>query len=279
VLVVGASGRLGGRIARLLLRRGERVTVLARPTSDLGDLEARGAVALPGDLCDPGSLIDACALAGAVVVTATAARRDPPDTPRVVDDEGVRSLIDAAVLTGVRRFVLVSADIARPDSSHAFLRAKASAERHLRASSLDFTILAPDMFMESWVGAVVTEPADRGDAVVLVDGAPAHAFVSETDVASIADAVLGARWTIGRRLPVGGPEVLGWDDVVGQYALRRGRPVDVQRLTPAEARARPGPSAMLLEPAQAPPALMRLTADRLGVPLTSLADFLGLLAR
>jgi len=274
-LVVGASGRLGGRIARLLLAGGTQVRILARPGSNVDDLVDLGAQRVAGDLRDPASLGRACAGAGAVVVTANAARRAAPDTPGAVDDAGVRALADAAVEAGAHRFVHVSADVARIDSPHEFLRAKASAELHLSGSGLAWTILAPDMFMESWITAIVLGPAEAGDPVPLVDDAPPHAFVSEVDVAATAVAALRAQWTFGERLAVGGPEVLAWEDVVDRCARALRRPIEVRRLTMADARELTESGlAMLLLSGRTPPQRMRETADRLGVPLTTLSDFL-----
>jgi len=64
--------------------------------------------------------------------------------------------------------------------------------------------------------------------------APAHACVSEDDVATIAVAALRARWTIGERLPINGPEVLSWDEVVDQCGreTRPGRLAGVGRDPP-----------------------------------------------
>jgi nucleoside-diphosphate-sugar epimerase len=61
VLVTGASGFLGGRLAEVLISAGEQVTVLARSTSDLSHLSASPPHALRivrGDLTDSESLQD-----------------------------------------------------------------------------------------------------------------------------------------------------------------------------------------------------------------------------
>lgn len=55
-VVTGASGFLGGRLAQILAARGDEVTVLARPTSDLRHLEGVPVQVAEGDLRDPASL-------------------------------------------------------------------------------------------------------------------------------------------------------------------------------------------------------------------------------
>lgn len=62
VLVTGASGFLGGRLAEMLISEGEQVTVLARSTSDLSHLSAMPPGRLrivQGDLTDYESLLNA----------------------------------------------------------------------------------------------------------------------------------------------------------------------------------------------------------------------------
>ena len=49
VLVTGASGFLGGRLAQILVDRGEAVRVLARPASDLRHLDGLPVEVVRGD--------------------------------------------------------------------------------------------------------------------------------------------------------------------------------------------------------------------------------------
>jgi NADH dehydrogenase len=101
ILIVGATGKLGGRIARELLSRGLKVRALVRPASAAGALQRLGAEIVIGDLKDPASLLAACAGADTVITTANTARRGGADTVDTVDRTGSRALIDAARATGV----------------------------------------------------------------------------------------------------------------------------------------------------------------------------------
>ena len=56
ILVVGASGDLGGRVVDALLARGTRVRALVREGTDPGRLAAKGVEIARGNMLDPPSL-------------------------------------------------------------------------------------------------------------------------------------------------------------------------------------------------------------------------------
>jgi uncharacterized protein YbjT (DUF2867 family) len=236
ILVAGATGDLGGRIAGLLLDASAPVRVLVRTPEAARAWTRRGAEARQGDLSEPASLDAACAGVSVVVTTANSAARGGKDTPRSVDLEGNRSLIDAAKRAGVGRFVFVSALIADPESPDPFLRAKGRTELYLRESGLQHSILAPDMFMEVWLQMVVGGPALRGEPVVLVgEGARKHSFISAGDVARIAaEIALDTGSAVPSYLPLGGPQALSWTEAVAicERVLRRS--LRVERVAPGE---------------------------------------------
>ena len=80
VLLVGATGRLGSRIARELLSKGTGVRALCRPSSGYAALQRLGAEIVFGDLRDAASLDAACVGIDTVVTTANTARRSGDDT-------------------------------------------------------------------------------------------------------------------------------------------------------------------------------------------------------
>jgi NADH dehydrogenase len=235
ILVVGATGDVGGNIARRLLERQNSVRVLVREGSNYAPLIEAGAEAAIGDLKDSSSLGPACAGIETVVTTANSAKRGGEDNPQTVDTEGNRNLIEAAEQAGVRQFVFVSANGADPESPSEFLRAKGLTEQRCRRSSMTHTILLPDVYMDIWVPMVVGMPLAQGRPVTLVgDGSKRHSFVFSHDVAAYGAAVIGHPEANDRTMPIGGPEALSWREVVETYERELGRSIPVETVSPGE---------------------------------------------
>jgi len=235
VLLIGGTGKLGGRVARELLSKGVKVRALCRPTSGHAALRRMGAEIVSGDLKDLESLSRACAGADTVVTTANSARRAAPDTVDSVDLTGTRSLIDAAAAAGVGHFVYTSLYGASAEAPSPFVAAKARNEAHLRAAGMTWTILAPNAFMDAWPGAVVGAPALAGREVIIVgEGRRRHAYIAEHDVAQFAVASVLMPAAHNRHLPLGGPAAVSWRDVVANYERVLARPVPVRFVKPGE---------------------------------------------
>jgi nucleoside-diphosphate-sugar epimerase len=110
-LVTGATGFLGSHIADRLIKRGDSVRALVRPTSDTSYLESREAELVVGDITEPETL--AAALAGVDVVYHTAAHVSdwgPWGDFKQITVEGTRNMLRAAANAGVGRFLHVSSD-------------------------------------------------------------------------------------------------------------------------------------------------------------------------
>ncbi|MGI9190140.1 MAG: SDR family oxidoreductase [Longimicrobiaceae bacterium] len=235
ILVVGATGQLGGMITRLLRSQGEDVRVLVRGDSDYAGLEAAGAEPVQGDLKDAGSLVRACDGVERVITTANSARRGGKDNVQAVEIEGNRNLINAAARADVEQFVFVSAFGAQPHSPSEFARGKAEAERYLRGSGVPYTILKANVFMEVWIGMIVAAPVQERRAVTVVgEGLRKHSFVSIQDVASFAVAVLRQPQALNRTLAIGGPEPISWRDIVQLAEQMIGREIPLRHVAPGE---------------------------------------------
>ena len=245
ILVVGATGQLGGMITRRLLEDDREVRILVRensPSETLAaqgratsalDLVGLGAQRVYGDLRDRASLDRALRGIDTVVTTANAASRES-DTFEEVDLRGTRSLIDAAVEAGVEHFVYVSVSDTEIGHPNPLIDAKARNEAHLKESGLTYTILKPGLFMEVWIGAIVGVPLQAGGPVTLVGaGDRRQAFVSIHDVAAYAVAAVDHPAARNAEILIGGANA-SWNEAVAAVGEVIGRPLDVRYVAPGE---------------------------------------------
>ena len=228
ILVVGATGYLGGMIAHRLLERGDEVRIAVRPNSDFSQLVDLGAEAVPADLKEPDSLAAACAGVEVVITTANSAQRGGEDTTETVDLIGNRNLIEAAGATGVRQFIFVSAYQADVSHPMPFLQAKARTEEALRVGAMDHTILAPHIFMDVWIPMIIGDSLRQNRPVWLVgSGERRHSFIAVSDVAEFALAAIGNQAARNRRIPLGGPAAISWRDIIALVETQFGQPIAV----------------------------------------------------
>ena len=237
ILVAGATGVLGSEIARRLLARGEKVRAMVRATSNPGavdQLRKAGAEIVVGDLKDPSSLGPACAGVDGVITGVTAiTTAKEGDSFDATDGEGNKALISAARKAGVRKFVLVSFDTElSPDCPLA--RAKRSAEEHLKKSGLDYTILHPSLFFESWMGPMLFADPSTGTAKIYGKGEKKIRYIAVADVAELAVQSLTRPTASRATIPFGGPEEISQRDAVEMVEEAFGKKFSVTQV-PEEA--------------------------------------------
>jgi uncharacterized protein YbjT (DUF2867 family) len=237
ILVVGATGTLGGRIARGLLELGKDVRILVRepsPSAELAQigmatsadsLTSAGAQAITADLTDRHSLDAACAGIDTVITTAAATKRD--GNIEAVDLEGTLNLVDAATKAGVRHFIYTSASGAAVGHPIPLFHIKGTCEQAVKDSGLRWTILQPSIFPEVWAGMVIGIPLNAGQPITLVGKANhRHSFVSEADVAAFAIAAVDNEAAENSCLEIGGPSYT-WSEVVAETGKVMGRTLPV----------------------------------------------------
>ena len=151
ITIIGGHGKVALLTAPLLASAGREVTSLIRNPDHADDVTASGARPVVADVEQLSTDALAELLRGQdVVIWSAGAGGGNPERTRAVDrDAAIRSM-DAAVLAGVRRYLMVSYYGSRPDHGvppdNPFVHyadAKATADEHLRGSELDWTILAP----------------------------------------------------------------------------------------------------------------------------------------
>ncbi len=232
VLVVGATGMLGGRVCRLLLQRGEEVRGLVRPGTSPATrdaLSAAGVHTVAGDLERPDTLTSALYRVDTVVSTASSFPVDPrPDAIARVDRDGQVALVEAAGAAGVRRFVYLSFPpypIAFP-----FQDAKRAVEARLRSSNLEAVVLQPGKFMDVWFSPPLGFDVAAGHVRLYGGGTAPVSWVAVGDVAEVTAQAVRSPVAAGRTFAFGGPEALAQREVVrsvrgpvGSYVHGRGR--------------------------------------------------------
>ncbi|MCC7178488.1 MAG: NmrA family NAD(P)-binding protein [Acidobacteria bacterium] len=224
ISIIGATGMLGGDIARQLLAAGHHVVAVTRDPARAGALAAAGAEVRVADLADTGTLRAACRGADVVVAAAHAMLGRGRYRSERVDDEGHRALIDAARAEGVRRFVYTSVLGASPDHPVDFWRTKHGVEQCLKASGLSWTILRPAAFMEMHAHELIGKSIlAGGTATILGAGDRPMNFVAVRDVARVAARAAVDPSAAGRTIEVGGPENLTQNDVAALYGRLCGR--------------------------------------------------------
>ena len=211
VLIAGATGMVGGDVARILSSGGVAVRALVRSTSNaekIAALKGAGIEVVEGDLRDRASLDAACDGVDAVISTVSAMpfSWQEGNTIGDVDRNGTIGLIDAATAAGAKRFVYTSFPHP-PEPGFALGDAKAAAENHLRSSGIEHAILVANFFMEVWLSPAFGFDYLNHSATIYGDGTNRMSWVSHKDVARTAAEAVSNPKARNAVLPVGGPSI------------------------------------------------------------------------
>ena len=216
ILVVGATGLLGGEICRLVTQRGKPVRALVRGTSNpdrVAHLKSVGAEQVRGDLKDRPSLDAACRGASAVISTASSTvSRQEGDSIESVDRQGQLSLIAAAAAAGVKQFIMISFPSVETDCP--LQSAKRAVEERLQLSGMTYTILRPTFFTEVWLSPALGFDAPNATAQIYGGGQNKISWISFQDVAQFAVSALDNPRAKNAVVELGGPEALSPLEVV-----------------------------------------------------------------
>jgi uncharacterized protein YbjT (DUF2867 family) len=236
ILVVGSTGAVGASVVRRLAARGKAVAALVRdPASDKARaLEGQGAKLVKGDLKDPASLERALSGIDTVICTASSTMsRQEGDSLETVDGKGVQTLIDVAERRGVRRFIYVSFSRNFP-SDFPLAEYKRAAERRLEASRLDYTILLPSAFLETWLSPAVGFDAAGGKVRIYGDGTAKVSYIGLEDVAASVVASVDNPAASRQAIALGGPKAYSQLEVVDLVERATGRTLQREQMSGVE---------------------------------------------
>jgi nucleoside-diphosphate-sugar epimerase len=154
ILVTGGAGVVGSRLVKKLADRGNKVRVLALPgdpaIDNLRDIDCEVFV---GDVADPSTLAQVCNSVETVYHLAAIIITNDPARYRTVNVNGTRNMLNCALATGVKHFILVSSAAALDPASSPYAVSKKEAEAILLAQDkMQTTIVRPTLIYEQGGG-------------------------------------------------------------------------------------------------------------------------------
>lgn len=239
IAITGATGFVG----QSLLDRAKEAGIDVRALARKPQRKRKGVRWVAGDLGEKAALARLCKGAEAVIHVAGVVNAHDPAGFEDVNVAGTLNVIEAARKAGVPRFIFVSSLSAREPGLSAYGQSKARAEKLVRASGLDWTIVRPpaiygprdrEMFelFRSAKWGVVPVPKDGNASLIHVDDLARLLFallpggedvshrIFEPDDGkrggwSHFDLALAIGWAVGRR-----PRVIGLSRRTMELAAR-----------------------------------------------------------
>ncbi|MGR8008339.1 SDR family oxidoreductase [Streptomyces hypolithicus] len=212
--VTGASGQIGGRVARLLAGAGVAQRLIGRSAARLPDLP--GAVKAP-----PAAYGDVDAMRAALDGAGTLFLVSAHESADRVHEH--RTAVDAAVEAGIQRIVYVSFLGASPDATFTFGRDHWHTEQHIRSTGVAHTFLRDSFYQAAFPAMTGKDGLIRGPA-----GEGRVSAVAHEDIADAAAAVLLTEdhaVHAGATYDLTGPRALSLAEIAHELGRAAGRGV------------------------------------------------------
>lgn len=225
VLVAGATGYLGGFVAREAKARAYFVRALARSPGKLDDLRSSLDEIVRGEVTRPETLEGVCDGIDIVFSSIGITRQKDGLTFRDVDYQGNKNLLEVALRARVRKFVYVSVfngprlrHLEIVDAHEAFVD-------ELKASRIDYAVLRPTGYFSDM--GEFFKMARKGRVYLIGSGEKRANPIHGADLAvECVDAFDVTR----REIDVGGPDTLTWHEVAGLAFAAQSKPPRVTRV-------------------------------------------------
>jgi uncharacterized protein YbjT (DUF2867 family) len=206
IALIGATGMLGGPVARALIQAGNQVQLIARDVIRVKQRFPHVAV-VAGDLRDKSSLT--AALEGVdVVYLNLSIKQTEKKTDFHTEEEGLINLIGAARQAGVRRIAYLSSIVMRYQGMNGFdwwvFRVKQNAVRLIKESGIPYSIFYPSNFMDSLIGT-----QRMGRYILLVGRSPVQPwYIAAHDYGKQVARALSRAGTDNQEYVIQGPEAI-----------------------------------------------------------------------
>lgn len=229
IVIFGATGKVGSKVAEMLLNQGQSVRLVARDAAKLQPFAKRGAVVMAAPFADIDRLTEA--LTGAdVVLTMIPSNHIAPD---FIGEQ--RQAADAQVTairrSGVKNVVNLSSSGAHVIEGNGVLTALAEMEVKLnQLTGVNVLHLRPTFFMENAFYAIGLIK-DMGINGLPIDGDHAFPMIATKDVAAVLAEKLTNFTVVGKTvLPLLGPRDYTLRELTASLGMAIGQP-DLPYLT------------------------------------------------
>jgi len=202
-LLAGATGYLGGFIAKELLHRNMQMRLIVRNASKLDAGIGSDIEIFQGELTKPQTLENVCKDVEIVISTVGITRQKDGLTYMDVDYQANLNLLNEAKKAGVKKFIYVSVLNGEKLRHLKICEAKEKFVDELKQSGLDFTIIRPNGFFSDM--AEILEMAKKGKVYLFGDGRNKANPIHGADLAKI---TVDAIQKNEKEIEVGGPETL-----------------------------------------------------------------------
>lgn len=225
VFLAGGTGFVGSHLLKALLEKGHTVRLL---THKKGGLPENGVEQVEGDVTRPETFADQVRGCDATINLVGIIREYPGRgvTFERLHVEATRNLVQAALSSGVQRYIQMSALGARPGATANYHRSKFRAEEIVQSSGLDGTIFRPsivfgpqDAFVNLLAGYIRHYPA----VPVIGDGKYRLQPISADDVARCFTMALEMPETIGRTFELCGADRLAYIELLDTIGRALGK--------------------------------------------------------
>ena len=222
VLVAGATGYLGGFVAKEFKSRGHFVRVLARSPEKLDRMKDEIDEIVKGEITEPDSIKDICNGIDIVFSSVGITKQKSKLTWKDVDYQGNKNLLEVARKASVKKFIYVSV-FNGPNLLHLdIVKAHEDFVNELKASGMNYAIIRPNGYFSDM--DEFFNMAKKGRIFLIGRGDKRINPVHGADLAvTCVDALEGEK----EEIDVGGPQVLTYRKVAKLAFEACGKPIKI----------------------------------------------------
>ncbi|WP_339714768.1 SDR family oxidoreductase [uncultured Kriegella sp.] len=225
VLLAGATGYLGGFIAKELIARSISVKLIVRNIDMVADLASDSVEVVQGEVTRRETLNGQFDDVATVISTVGITRQKEGLSYMDVDYQANINLLEEAKKAGVKKFIYISVINGPLHRDLKMLEAKEAFVDALKCSGLDYTVIRPNGFFSDMRDFL--KMAEKGSVYLFGNGSQKINPIHGKDLAVVCvDAIESAKTEIA----AGGPDILTHNEVGQMALLACGKPINIVHL-------------------------------------------------